>query len=77
MFLSRSIAMAFLDDDRPRPKPAPQPGEALPDLSVDDLKGRIELYRNEIERLTREVEAKEKHREAADSFFRRSPAEKS
>ena len=63
--------MSFLDDDRPRKKPAPQPGESLADLSLEELKARIEIYRGEIERLKRDVEAKEQHLKAADSFFRR------
>jgi uncharacterized small protein (DUF1192 family) len=63
--------MSFLDDDRPRKKPAPQPGEPLADLSIDELKGRVETYRDEIARLEREIAAKEKHRNAADSFFKR------
>jgi uncharacterized small protein (DUF1192 family) len=63
--------MSFLEDDRPKKPPAAQPGENLADLSVDELKARIEIYRAEIERLVRDIEAKEKHRQAADSFFRR------
>jgi uncharacterized small protein (DUF1192 family) len=63
--------MSFLDDDRPRKKPKPEPGEVLADLSVDELKARIVLYQEEIARLTREIEAKEKHLKAADAFFRR------
>jgi uncharacterized small protein (DUF1192 family) len=63
--------MSFLEDDRPKKPPAAQPGENLADLSVDELKARIEIYRAEIERLARDIEAKEKHRQAADSFFRR------
>jgi uncharacterized small protein (DUF1192 family) len=63
--------MAFLDDDRPKPKAAPQPGESLADLSVDELKARIVLYRDEIARLENEIAAKEKHLKAAESFFRR------
>jgi uncharacterized small protein (DUF1192 family) len=63
--------MSFFEDDRPKKPPAVQPGEALADLSVDELKARIDIYRAEIERLSREIEAKEKHRQAADSFFRR------
>ena len=63
--------MAISDDDRPGKKPAPQPGENLYDLSVDELRERIDLYRAEIDRLTREIEGKEKSRKAADSFFRR------
>jgi uncharacterized small protein (DUF1192 family) len=63
--------MSFLDDDRPRKKPAPQPGETLADLSIEELKARIALYRGEIERLETEIAAKEKHLKAAESFFRR------
>ena len=46
-------------------------GENLADLSLDELAARIELYRGEIERLTHEIEAKQKSRNAADTFFRR------
>jgi uncharacterized small protein (DUF1192 family) len=63
--------MSFLDDNEPRPRPTARPGEALADLSVDELKARIGLYQEEIARLTREIEAKEKHLKAADAFFRR------
>ncbi len=63
--------MSFLDDDRPRKPAKPEPGEVLADLSVDELKARIVLYQDEISRLTREIEAKEKHLKAADAFFRR------
>jgi uncharacterized small protein (DUF1192 family) len=63
--------MSFLDDDRPRKRPKPEPGENLADLSVDELKERIVLYQDEIARLTREIDTKEKHLKAADSFFRR------
>ena len=63
--------MSFLDDNEPRPRPTAHPGEPLADLSVDELKARIVLYREEIERLEREIDAKEKHKKAADSFFKR------
>ena len=63
--------MSFLDDERPKKKAKAEPGEQLAELSVDELKARIDLYRGEIARLEREIEAKEKHRLAADSFFRR------
>ena len=61
----------MLEDDRPRKPPAAQVGENLADLSLDELAARIELYRGEIERLTHEIEAKQKSRNAADTFFRR------
>ena len=63
--------MTFLDDDRAKKPPSVQPGENLADLSVDELKKRIGIYRDEIERLEREIAAKEKHMKAAESFFRR------
>ena len=63
--------MSFLDDDRPKKKPGPQPGEILADLSVDELKERIALYADEIKRLEMEIAAKEKHMQAAQSFFRK------
>ena len=63
--------MAFLDDDRPKKPQTAQPGEVLADLSVDELKKRIEIYRGEIERLEGEIAAKEKHMKAAEAFFRR------
>jgi uncharacterized small protein (DUF1192 family) len=63
--------MTFLDDNEPRPRPTARPGEPLADLSVDELKERIQLYHMEIERLDREIEAKQKHLKAADSIFRR------
>jgi uncharacterized small protein (DUF1192 family) len=63
--------MAFLEDDRPKKPPIAQPGENLADLSVDELKTRIAIYQGEIERLEREIAAKEKHMKAAESFFRR------
>jgi uncharacterized small protein (DUF1192 family) len=65
------MPMSFLDDDRPKKKPGPQPGEVLAELSVDELKARIVLYSDEIKRLEAEIAAKEKHKVAADAFFRR------
>jgi uncharacterized small protein (DUF1192 family) len=67
----RRTRMTFPDDERPRRPPTAQPGEALADLSIEELKARVEIYRAEIERLSREIEAKERSRQAADSFFRR------
>ena len=63
--------MSFLDDNEPRPKPKAHPGENLADISIDELKARIAVYRDEIGRLEREIETKEKHMKAADAFFRR------
>ena len=60
----------FADDDRPKKVIPAQVGENLADLSLAELKVRIELYRAEIERLEQEINTKEKSRRAADSFFR-------
>lgn len=62
--------MSLSDDDRPRPRPSARPGENLADLSVDELQARIDLYREEIERLAREIATKERSRAAAHSFFK-------
>jgi uncharacterized small protein (DUF1192 family) len=63
--------MAFLDDDRPGRPTGAQPGEALAELSVDELKARIELYRAEIARIEREIAVKQAHLRSAGSLFRR------
>ena len=62
--------MSFLDDDRLKKPAAAQLGENLADLSIGELHARVELYRAEIARLEREIQAKEKSRSAAESFFR-------
>ena len=62
--------MHLFEDDRPKTPATARPGENLADLSVDELRERIALYRGEIDRLAREIETKEKSRKAADSFFR-------
>ena len=49
--LTETQHMSFLDDDRPKKKPTAQPGENLADLSVEELKARIAIYQDEIERL--------------------------
>jgi uncharacterized small protein (DUF1192 family) len=63
--------MTFLDDNEPRPRPTARPGEPLADLSVAELRDRITLYREEITRLERDIDAKEKHMKDAASIFRR------
>ncbi len=60
----------FAEDDRPKKAVPAQVGENLADLSLAELTARIEIYRAEIHRLEQEINAKEKSRRAADSFFR-------
>ncbi len=62
--------MALFDDDRPRKKPSAAPGENLADLSIDELRARIELYRAEIARLERDIGTKQQSRDAAHSVFK-------
>lgn len=57
-------------DDRPAPKPKHQMGEVLDTLSVEELRLRIDLLRQEIARLDAAILAKEASRNAADAFFK-------
>jgi uncharacterized small protein (DUF1192 family) len=67
---TREHRMSFPDDDRPKPKPVAYPGENLAELSLDELKARIALYRDEIARLEGEMARKQASLQAAQSFFR-------
>ena len=64
--------MTLFEDDRPKKPATARPGENLADLSIEELRARIDLYRGEIDRVAQEIEVKEKSRKAADSFFRLS-----
>jgi len=59
------------DDDRPKKKVAHEIGSDLSLLSVDELKARIELLRQEIARLETDIGNKQSKKAAADSFFKR------
>lgn len=57
--------------DEPEEKPvAHEVGSDLSLLSVDELKARVELLREEITRLEEEMSDKEKSKNAAESLFR-------
>ena len=58
------------DEDQP-PPPAHRIGEALDTLSVDELRARIALLRDEIARLDAAVAAKQAVRGAAEAVFKR------
>jgi len=62
--------MARDDDELPRPKPVHEVGQDLSLLSVDELGGRIELLRNEIERLEGALAKKRATKDAAKGFFK-------
>ncbi len=59
------------DDQRPAPKPKHAVGDPLDTLSVDELRLRIEVLRDEITRLEGEIATKQASRSAADAFFNR------
>jgi uncharacterized small protein (DUF1192 family) len=59
------------EDDRPKKKVAHEIGADLSLLSVDELKARIELLKEEIARLEADIGNKHAKKAAADSFFKR------
>jgi uncharacterized small protein (DUF1192 family) len=61
----------FDDDDRPKKKIAHEIGQDLSLLSVEELKLRVELMRDEIKRLEADMAQKHAKRAAADQFFRK------
>ena len=58
------------EDDRPKKKISHEIGQELSLLSVEELKERITLLRQEIVRLEDDIQRKEKSRSAADAFFK-------
>ncbi len=65
--------MARENDDEQRlpPKPKHAVGDLLDSLSIDELRLRIDVLREEITRLEAEIASKQASRGAADAFFRR------
>ena len=59
------------DDDRPKKKLAHEIGQDLTLLSVEELRERIGLLKEEIARLEANTAAKQAQRTAADQFFKR------
>jgi uncharacterized small protein (DUF1192 family) len=66
--------MALFDDEPGAPPSRPpthEIGQDLSRLSVEELRERVDLLREEIVRLEREAQAKSTQRSAADLLFRR------
>jgi uncharacterized small protein (DUF1192 family) len=63
--------MSLFDDDRPKKTPVHEIGSDLSMLSVDDLKHRIVLLREEIARIEAAVTAKSSSRNVAESLFKK------
>jgi uncharacterized small protein (DUF1192 family) len=62
---------AIDEDDKPKKKIAHEIGQDLTLLSVDDLAARVQLMRDEINRLEADMAKKRVSRSAADQFFKR------
>lgn len=63
--------MSMFDDDRPVKKVSHEIGADLSALSVDELKARISLLREEISRIEAEIASKSSSRSTAESLFRK------
>ena len=62
---------AIDEDDRPKKKIAHEIGQDLTLLSVEELAARVQLLRDEIQRLEADMAHKRASRSAADQFFKR------
>ena len=71
-FLRQEVQMpAMDDDDKPKKKIAHEIGQDLTLLSVEELAARVQLLRDEIQRLETDMTQKRASRAAADQFFKR------
>ena len=62
---------AIDEDDKPKKKVSHEIGQDLTLLSVEELGARVQLLRDEIDRLEADVAQKRASRAAADQFFKR------
>ena len=61
----------FDDDDQPTRKVTHEIGQDLTLLSVEELRARVQLMHDEIERLEADIASKNATRAAADQVFKR------
>jgi uncharacterized small protein (DUF1192 family) len=59
------------DDDRPKKKIVHEIGQDLALLSVNELRERIALMKDEIARLEASIASKQASRSVADTFFKK------
>ena len=59
------------DDDRPKKKVVHEIGQDLALLSVEELRERVSLLKDEIARLEAAISSKQASRTSADTFFKR------
>jgi uncharacterized small protein (DUF1192 family) len=62
---------AIDEDDKPKKKVVHEMGQDLTLLSVEELGARVQLLRDEINRLEADMTQKRASRAAADQFFKR------
>ena len=62
---------AIDDDDKPKKKIAHEIGQDLTLFSVEELAARVQLLREEIQRIEADMTQKHASRTAADQFFKR------
>ena len=62
---------AIDDDDKPKKKVTHEIGQDLTLLSVEELSARVQLLRDEIQRIEADMTQKRASRSAADQFFKR------
>ena len=71
-FLRQEVQMpAIDDDDKPKKKIAHEIGQDLTLLSLGELAARVQLLRDEIQRIEADMTQKNASRTAADQFFKR------
>jgi uncharacterized small protein (DUF1192 family) len=62
---------AIDDDDKPKKKVTHEIGQDLTLLAVEELGARVQLLRDEIQRIEADMTQKRASRAAADQFFKR------
>ena len=63
--------MSLFDDDKPVKKVSHEIGADLSTMSVDELRNRIALLKDEIARIEAEVSAKSSSRNIAEGLFKK------
>ena len=63
--------MSLFEDDRPKKKTSHEIGIDLSLLSVDELRQRVGILKDEIARLETEITAKSSSRNAAEGLFKK------
>jgi len=61
---------AFDEDEKPKKKVVHEIGQDLTLLSVEELRARVQLLHDEINRLEADIAGKRASRSAADQFFK-------